>query len=295
MNDEPSAPADDLKNDLEELDKSLTRWGRFSDRALEAQFREHSLPSGIFTSRLFLFAAAILQIPFVMTDYRLFGTELPFFLLILGRVVFISITIGLAVFLAGNRDLNLFRRSMSAWVVLLLSYNASIDSTRPSEFLGHLHIEILAVLVCYILLPLSPQRLILLGVFGTTLHLLTLNLFRTNIDALEINAAVSAFVGANLVGAIHAVRAGASQRREYLALLEANQTNRELREAMNRIRSLEGLLPICSHCKNIRDTNDAWKPVEAYVQEKTAATFTHSICPCCLERYYPEYAKTRIG
>ena len=51
------------------------------------------------------------------------------------------------------------------------------------------------------------------------------------------------------------------------------------------VRSLEGLLPICSHCKKIRDESEHWRPIEDYLSEQTESRLTHGICPDCLELY----------
>lgn len=51
------------------------------------------------------------------------------------------------------------------------------------------------------------------------------------------------------------------------------------------VRQLEGLLPICSYCKKIRDEGQHWTQVEEYVSRKTEATFSHGICPDCYERH----------
>jgi len=56
-----------------------------------------------------------------------------------------------------------------------------------------------------------------------------------------------------------------------------------------------GLLPICSHCKRIRDDEGYWKQVETYVSEHSEAEFSHSLCPSCLLEFYPEHAETIIG
>ena len=50
------------------------------------------------------------------------------------------------------------------------------------------------------------------------------------------------------------------------------------------VRQLEGLLPICSYCKRIRDEGDQWSQVEDYVSHRTEAQFTHGICPDCYDR-----------
>jgi hypothetical protein len=55
------------------------------------------------------------------------------------------------------------------------------------------------------------------------------------------------------------------------------------------VKTLSGLLPICSHCKKIRDDKGYWKKLEAYLHEHSGATFTHSICPECMEKHYGEF------
>lgn len=57
----------------------------------------------------------------------------------------------------------------------------------------------------------------------------------------------------------------------------------ELQATLDSVRQLRGLLPICSYCKRIRDDHNYWQRVEVYVAEHTDATFTHGICPTCLE------------
>ena len=51
------------------------------------------------------------------------------------------------------------------------------------------------------------------------------------------------------------------------------------------LRTLEGLLPICSYCKRIRDGKDYWEQVEAYIARRTEAQFSHSICPDCYQKH----------
>jgi PAS domain S-box-containing protein len=62
----------------------------------------------------------------------------------------------------------------------------------------------------------------------------------------------------------------------------------ELRDALTREKRLSGLLPICSSCKKIRDDHGYWNQLEVYIQEHSDASFTHSFCPDCARRLYPE-------
>lgn len=57
----------------------------------------------------------------------------------------------------------------------------------------------------------------------------------------------------------------------------------ELEEAIGRVQQLQGLLPICSYCKKIRDDQDYWHQVESYVAQHAQVQFSHSICPSCYD------------
>ena len=69
----------------------------------------------------------------------------------------------------------------------------------------------------------------------------------------------------------------------------------DLEKALSHIKTLEGILPICANCKKIRidgtdsKKEDSWVQIETYISEKTEAKFSHSICPECMEKLYPDY------
>ncbi len=65
---------------------------------------------------------------------------------------------------------------------------------------------------------------------------------------------------------------------------------RQLREALTKVKTLRGLLPICASCKKIRDDDGYWRKVEIYVEEHSDAVFSHSLCPDCMRKLYPEIA-----
>ncbi len=65
----------------------------------------------------------------------------------------------------------------------------------------------------------------------------------------------------------------------------------ELMDALSNVKTLSGLLPICSNCKKIRDDAGYWQQVETYVAKHTQASFTHGVCPDCIEKLYGDYLK----
>jgi PAS domain-containing protein len=62
----------------------------------------------------------------------------------------------------------------------------------------------------------------------------------------------------------------------------------ELRQALDQIKTLSGILPICMHCKKIRDDKGSWNRMEIYIRDRTEAEFSHGICPECMKKLYPE-------
>ncbi len=116
-----------------------------------------------------------------------------------------------------------------------------------------------------------------------------------------LEATSAAGVGAYLVKppradelerAVHIAIARFKDMRELQNLNASLQArNEELRAALANVKTLQGLLPICSSCKRIRDDEGYWHQVESYVRAHSEADFSHGLCPTCVERYFPEYCK----
>lgn len=94
-----------------------------------------------------------------------------------------------------------------------------------------------------------------------------------------------------------------AKQRDYLIrtvqeFKRAKETKRELifklRSALSAVNQLSGLLPICSHCKKIRDDKGSWKNLEEYIVHHSGAQFSHGVCPNCMKEYYPEVVKKTV-
>jgi len=60
----------------------------------------------------------------------------------------------------------------------------------------------------------------------------------------------------------------------------------ELREALEKVETLSGLLPICASCKNVRDDQGYWRRIEGYISERSGAEFSHGLCPTCAQELH---------
>ena len=83
--------------------------------------------------------------------------------------------------------------------------------------------------------------------------------------------------------------------RTILYAIERQRLMTEIKQASDHIKTLQGMLPICSACKNIRDDEGYWNRIESYISEHSEVKFTHSICPDCTKKLYPElFTKMKI-
>ncbi len=67
---------------------------------------------------------------------------------------------------------------------------------------------------------------------------------------------------------------------------ERDELINELKEALDQVKKLSGLLPICANCKKIKDDQGYWNQIETYIEKRTEAQFSHGICPDCTEKLY---------
>ena len=75
--------------------------------------------------------------------------------------------------------------------------------------------------------------------------------------------------------------------RQIISQLELRRASADLANALTDIKTLRGLLPICSHCKGVRNDAGFWQSVETYVMAHSEADFTHGICPTCMKQHHP--------
>ena len=62
----------------------------------------------------------------------------------------------------------------------------------------------------------------------------------------------------------------------------------ELEDALEHVKELQGMIPICMHCKRIRNQEQIWERVETYIEHRSGARFSHALCSECLQKYYPD-------
>ena len=80
----------------------------------------------------------------------------------------------------------------------------------------------------------------------------------------------------------------AIEKTREMVQIKLTQSNIDLQKTLEDVEVLSGLLPICSSCKNIRDDNGYWNQIDSYISSHSQTEFTHSICPDCAKKLYPD-------
>lgn len=96
--------------------------------------------------------------------------------------------------------------------------------------------------------------------------------------------AASIFIASGAAGLFTHVLVGVLVERLHRSLARARAFRRE-------VAVLQGLIPICAHCKKIRNDGGYWEQVETYISTRTEASFSHGICPECMEHHFPRVPK----
>lgn len=154
-------------------------------------------------------------------------------------------------------------------VIITLSLHALYRKSRVARFFIGVWIFLIvgSVLLLLINTYLLPARWLLSSPLISVLYTISILLWSFEI--------------------IGRVKVRAEEQRRLLES-QVKVRTQELELALQDVKTLSGLLPICSHCKKIRDDRGYWNSVEHYIARHTDADFTHGICPDCYESHFPE-------
>jgi hypothetical protein len=215
---------------------------------------------------------------------------------------------GLALLLGRRRPMAFHVLVCSAHLAGYLYFLYIVPSFSARVVLFSLAVVILATEMAKSLLPIrrkpgDPTGLLVLFTLLACILAFSLRigltLFDTGLGLLQdrgINVIFLVFFPMSVVAldfSLVALAASRFARQKEQANLNLEQTNAQLQEALDNVKALSGLLPICAHCKKIRDDQGYWQQIEAYLQEHTGADFTHGICPTCAQELYGDFLKAK--
>lgn len=228
--------------------------------------------------RIYVLIGIIFSIP-VLAGYGIFyfSQNKLFDGLLNSAVAICLIIISVLVMKTGGRPW-LYRFGMAS-LLLLLVYNVGYAPSGESEALW---LIVIPMVVFYLFGTREGLTWMAVIVIPSAVLILFPDTFNSYIYSTHFRIALFIAIILSLILSyfLESLRAYFSSRLE--------KQNMELQKALSDIKKLSGLLPICCHCKKIRDDNGYWNQIESYIHEHSEAEFTHGICQECAKRYYPD-------
>ena len=259
-------------------------------RTLERSFRAHTAPDDV-RRRVILFSLTLVPLMgMAILDYVSFGATEVFYSLLSARLSFVLFTGVVLFLLATDRDGRSHQTLASLWVVALVAIVLAIAQLRPGHHLASIVAHLALVLGIYLA---GPSPLIRQVVPATLLSLGSIAVFAfgklPNVP-IALPALVTGHVALHAIGTASSRQLNRTLREGWLALRREEAAGDELRSALQEIRVLRGIIPLCVRCKRVPTDRGHWESVEAYVRDRTEADFSHCLCQECNTTLYPDVA-----
>ncbi len=265
--------------------RSRLRLG-FDTAELEARYELDALPSHRKSLVAILVVAGIFQAINIPTDYTISGGGDAFRDLVVIRVTSVVLVVAGIVMIRGQRAPLRFERVAMWWGILTAIGVVASFAILPPNYTEHTAWSVFLVLAMYVTLPIAMVRQASVAAIFTIGDAVIL----WNLKVLDVPAArvdiMMAHTCAHAVGMVASWQLRRSRRDQFLAYREAELAHTQEQRARSELSVLQGILPICSHCKRIRTEAGGWSQLEVYVRRHSEADFSHCICPDCEQKYF---------
>jgi membrane-associated HD superfamily phosphohydrolase len=171
-------------------------------------------------------------------------------------------------------------------IVLTMELNLVNNLLRPQGSILPMRAALMFLIIMYVALPNSFARQVWPALFYTAGVIVERAFWLTSDAAGDFATDVLILLFVNAIGVVM-VHRRVSLEREIVLRLRAEQTARfTAHQALADLRTLRGIVPICSHCRKVRTEIGDWQQLEQYVAEHTEADFSHGVCPTCMREHY---------
>jgi len=268
------------------------RWScRLEPAAREIEFRNNGLRRDRKVATALLVLAMVFHALSLPTDASLIADPVTLQLVWSIRGVGIVFDLAALALIRWRRERRIFDDVMGIWAALLVAGVVVANGLLPRDYTTHVAWDLLLTLAVYVVVPLTLRRQLPIAAFFTFGNLLLFAQLKTLERPAAFYDILSAFVCANIIGAMTSWELNRWRRQQFVALRSEEEAKAHLEVALQEVKTLRGIIPICAHCKNVRTDQGIWRQVESYVREHSEADFTHGICPDCMRKYYPEVAE----
>jgi len=259
---------------------------KFNDRETERSFRNIYLEKDSSQGMLAVFLCLIPVLLFIGSDYLLFGLGVKFFYILSIRASMLAGLLGMIVFLWISRNFPLNDAVTFIFWLIMTAGTFYVYSTRPPGYTHYPVFDVIAILSIYLVLPNRFILQVLPALLYTVIDVVFIFNSNMGTDMVIIVRILLSLLFANMVGIFLSWRVQYLRRLEYVAFKKERELTVALDDALKNVKTLGGLLPICSKCHKIRNDEGYWKSIDIYIMEHSDAQFTHSLCNDCMEKLY---------
>ncbi len=197
---------------------------------------------------------------------------------------------GGALFLVRRADSpRVYDRIITWWIGIWFVGIVAENALLPAALANFVWWDVFLAMAVYAAVPLPLPRQVALAVLISCGDLLVLSQLKSPGPFFSLLDVTLAYACASAAGVFVSRERHGWRRRAFLAFREEVATKTDLQAALREVKTLQGILPICSHCKNIRTQAGDWQQIEAYVHAHSDADFSHGVCPDCLRLHYPDF------
>jgi hypothetical protein len=260
---------------------------RFESEETEHQYRQVLFSQDKKKITVLLLLMSLCNLAFTYSDFVLPDRKWLASLLVLRltTVVISLAVIGVCRKAASEKTID---NTMLAAMFLYSLFFSFCNITRPVDYYFYLLLDVVSILVFYLYIPIRLIFQIAAATFFT-LSEWSLFFYLKESPGTGANLALGvSFVASNLIGFLAARSHHISSRKMFCSWITEKELREKYAEAISRIKTLSGLLPICASCKKIRDDKGYWNHIENYIREHSEAEFTHGLCPDCIKKLYPQ-------
>jgi hypothetical protein len=265
-------------------DARIRSLGVFACPAVESTFRQQHFRDNLWLCGFLVSAGMLRVLLFLLADFHHFGLGPAFWPLFASRLLFLLVSAWVLLALRHTASPAAADRLFFLWGFLIVAMTVHALSARPASNNSLLLMSFSVIVVTYCLAPLPLSCQVTLTVTYSAAALFV----SRQADSVTLATVAATHAMAHLFGAITSWRLNHRRREMFLGTLREAQLRASLEAAVAEVRTLRGLLCICAWCKRIRDKAEVWESVERYVQSRTHASFTHGICPDCLQSKFGE-------
>lgn len=172
---------------------------------------------------------------------------------------------------------------LGIWFVGIVAENALL----PTQWTGFVWWDVFLVVVIYAATPLSITRQAGIVAVLSLGDLLVLWKFKSTDEWFSLLDVCFAYTCANVVGIFLSYERQGWRRRAFVALKHEVAATAQLQSALDEVKTIQGIIPICAYCRQVRTEAGAWEQLERYVRARSDVRFSHGLCPHCAETHFP--------